>query len=150
MNKLIPVRGGTVATIDEALEEVEELRGWKERYPKLFEMANKVLSLPRSSSIHACGLLITSEPIHEVAPLMRGKGGERVTMYDGPTLEQLGFIKFDFLGLKNLSVLNIARNLVRERHGKDIDPDKLDPSDPNVFSTINAGNTDGIFQLESN
>lgn len=80
---------------------------------------------------------------------MRGKEGEAVSQYDGPTLEENGFIKFDFLGLKNLSVINVARQLILERHGIDIDPDELEPEDPEVFRTIQKGYTQGIFQLES-
>lgn len=98
---------------------------------------------------HNCGVLITPDPVYKAAPLMKGKDGETVTQYDGPTLEQLGYIKFDFLGLKNLSVLNIARQLVRERHGVDIDPDALEPDDPKVFELFRQGNTDGLFQVES-
>lgn len=90
MNKLIPAKFGKVYTIDEALEEVPELQKWQSDYPQLFELARKVESLPRSSSIHACGVLITPEPVYKAAPLMRGKEGETVTQYDGPTLEQLG------------------------------------------------------------
>jgi len=149
MNKLIPSHQGKTLSIDDSLDEVKELKQYEEKYPKLFEMAREVESMPRSSSIHACGILITPEPIAKSAPLMRGKEGERVTQYDGPTLESLGFIKFDFLGLKNLTVLSICRNLIRERHGKDIDPDKLEPDDPKPFETIRAGNTDGMFQIES-
>jgi DNA polymerase-3 subunit alpha len=149
MNKLIPQKFGKVYTIEESLVEVPELRKWQEKYPELFELAMKVEKLPRSSSIHACGILITPDPVDKAAPLMRGKEGERVTQYEGPTLEKLGYIKFDFLGLKNLSVINIARNLVKERHGIEIDPDKLEPDDPKVFQTIRDGHTDGLFQIES-
>lgn len=148
MNKLIPIKFGKVYSIEESLEEVPELRKWSDKYPKLFELAGKVEKLPRSSSIHACGILITAEPVHRAAPIMRGKGGEIVTQYDGPTLESLGYVKFDFLGLKNLSVLNIARNLVKERHNKDIDPDTLEPNDAKVFQMIKDGHTDGLFQIE--
>lgn len=80
---------------------------------------------------------------------MRSKEGDPVTQYDGPTLESLGYVKFDFLGLKNLSVINIARNLVEERHGISIDPDSLTPNDSKVFQLIKDGWTSGIFQLES-
>ncbi len=148
MNKLIPSHQGKVASIEEALESSKDLQKYKEKYPDLFDLAIKVEKLPRSSSIHACGLLITPEPIWKSAPLMRGKNGERVTQYEGPVLEELGYVKFDFLGLKNLSVINIARHLVKERHGIDINPDKLDPNDPNVFQIIKEGHTDGLFQIE--
>lgn len=149
MNKLIPAKFGKVYTIAESLQEVPELRKWEKQYPQLFELAQKVEKLPRSSSIHACGVLITPDPVHKSAPIMRGKNGETVTQYDGPTLEKLGYIKFDFLGLKNLSVINIARNLVQERHGIFIDPDKLEPDDPKVYEIIRQGFTDGLFQIES-
>ena len=90
MNKLIPAKFGKVYTIRESLEEVPELREWQKTYPKLFELAEKVEKLPRSSSIHACGVLITPEPVFKSAPIMRGKNGETVTQYEGPTLEKLG------------------------------------------------------------
>lgn len=149
MNKLIPVKFGKPYNIEESLEEVPELREWQAQYPELFDLAMKVEKLPRSSSIHACGILITPDPVYKAAPLMRGKDGETVTQYEGPVLEKLGYIKFDFLGLKNLSVINIARRLVKQRHGVDIDPDKLQPIDSRVFQTIKDGFTDGIFQFES-
>jgi DNA polymerase-3 subunit alpha len=149
MNKLIPVHQGKVMSIDEAMEVVAELKPYIHEYPELFDLAAKVEKLPRSASIHACGMLITPDPVYKAAPLMKGKNGERVTQYEGPTLEELGYIKFDFLGLKNLSVVDIARRLVRERHGIDIDPDRLDPTDVRVFQTIKDGWTDGVFQFES-
>ncbi len=143
------MKQGKVYSIDQALEEVAELREWQERYPQLFELSRKVQSLPRSASIHACGLVISPEPVYRYAPLMQGKDGETVTQYDGPTLEELGVIKFDFLGLKNLSVINLARNLVQQNHGVDVHPDDLEPNDPKVFQTIKKGNTAGMFQIES-
>jgi DNA polymerase-3 subunit alpha len=149
MNKLIPIKFGTPYSIDEALKEVPALREYKEKYPELFELASKVQNLPRSSSIHACGLLISPDPVDTISPIMRGKEGEIVTQYDGPTLEKLGAIKFDFLGLKNLSVLSICRTSIYERHGIDIDPDRLEPDDPKVFKMIQDGWTDGMFQIES-
>lgn len=148
MNKLIPQKFGKVYTIADSLLEVSELREWKVKYPELFELAEKVEKLPRSASVHACGLLITPDPIWKSAPIMRSKEGQAVTQYDGPTLEKLGYVKFDFLGLKNLSVINIARNLVKERHGIHVDPDKLEPDDDKVFKTIQEGWTDGLFQIE--
>lgn len=149
MNKLIPAKFGKVSSIKDSLEEVSELRVWEQRYPELFELAQKVEKLPRSSSVHACGVLITPDAIHRSAPIMRSKEGDPVTQYDGPTLEKLGYVKFDFLGLKNLSVLNIARQLVLQRHGVDVNPDELDPTDSKVFALIKEGHTDGMFQIES-
>ncbi len=149
MNKLIPTLFGKVYTIDEALDEVEALRGYELQYPKLFELARQVEMLPRSQSIHACGLVISPVPIFEMAPLLRGKEGEVVTQYDGPTLEKLGLLKMDLLGLKNLSVISIARDLVHQRTGLWINVDEMEPDDPRVFETIRQGFTDGLFQIES-
>jgi DNA polymerase-3 subunit alpha len=149
MNKLIPVHQGKVMSIEDAIEEVNDLKPYIKEYPELFDLASQVEKLPRSASIHACGMLITPDPVYKAAPLMRGKNGERVTQYEGPTLEAQGYIKFDFLGLKNLSVVDIARRLARQRHGVDIDPDALEPTDPKVFRTIGDGFTDGVFQFES-
>lgn len=149
MNKLIPSLFGQVYTIEQALDEVAELREYQETYPKLFELAMQVEKLPRSQSIHACGIVITPMPVVEVAPLMNGKNGEVVTQYDSVTLEMLGLLKFDFLGLKNLSVINIAREHVKRNHGVTIIPDDLEPDDGNVFRLIKEGHTDGVFQIES-
>jgi DNA polymerase-3 subunit alpha len=149
MNKLIPSLFGKVYTIEQALDQVPELREWQERFPKLFELASEVETLPRSQSVHACGVVITPNPIVDAIPLMLGKKDQIVTQYDGPTLDSLGRLKFDFLGLKNLSVISIARNSVRERHGINIEPDNLEPNDPKVFKLIKEGLTDGVFQVES-
>lgn len=149
MNKLIPSLFGQVYSIDQALEEVKELREYERQYPKLFELARKVLELPRTTSIHACGVVISPVPIHEVAPLMIGKDGEVVTQYDGPTLEKLGLLKMDFLGLKNLSVISIAKDLAEQTHGVRINIEDMEPDDPRVFETIRQGFTDGLFQIES-
>lgn len=98
---------------------------------------------------HNCGLVIGNEPIAKSIPLMAGKNGEIVTQYDGPTLEKAGFVKMDMLGLKNLSVIAMARDLVHQNHGVYIDVDELEPTDPKVFEIIRQGQTLGLFQIES-
>lgn len=149
MNKLIPSLFGQVYTIDQALEEVKELKEYERQYPELFALARKVLELPRTTSIHACGVVISPVPIFDIAPLMVGKEGEVVTQYDGPTLEKLGLLKMDFLGLKNLSVISIARELAEKNHGVKINIDDMEPDDMRVFETVRSGHTDGLFQIES-
>lgn len=149
LNKYIPSNQGKVMPISEALEEIKEVRVYAERYPRLFELALEVENMPRTQGIHACGVLITPDPITDEVALIRGKAGERVTSFDGPTLESKGFIKFDFLGLKNLSVVELCRRLVEKRHGHLIDVDNLEPDDPNTFAMIQRGETDGVFQVES-
>lgn len=149
INKFVPFFQGNSPSVEECIETVPEIAAFAEEHPELFEMAIKIQGMPRTSSTHACGILISPTDISQEIPLMRGKEGEAVSQYDGPTLEENGFIKFDFLGLKNLSVINVARQLILERHGIDIDPDELEPEDPEVFRTIQKGYTQGIFQLES-
>lgn len=149
INKFVPFFQGKSPSVEECIETVPEIAAFAQEHPQLFQMAIKVQGMPRTSSVHACGILISPTDISQEIPLMRGKEGEAVSQYDGPTLEENGFIKFDFLGLKNLSVINIARQLILERHGIDIDPDTLEPDDPAVFRTIQKGYTQGLFQLES-
>lgn len=150
LNKHIPSHQGKVMPISDALDEIKQVKAYAERYPRLFELALEVESMPRTQGVHACGVLITPEPITEEVALIKGKkAGERVVAYDGPTLEQKGFIKFDFLGLKNLSVIEICRRLVEKRHGYLIDVDNLIPEDTNTFEMIRRGETDSLFQIES-
>lgn len=149
ITKHVPSHQGNSFTIEECLDQVDAIIQYERQYPELFQMALSFESLPRSASTHACGVLITNEDIPTNIPLMRGTKGNPVTQYGGPVLETKGWIKFDFLGLKNLSVLDIARQLIRDRHGIDIDPDKLSPDNPQVFRTIQSGKTLGLFQIES-
>lgn len=90
MNKLIPMDGAETVPLDDAVEMVPRLKQFEEEYPRLFELVRKVENMPRSASIHPCGVLITPEPVHKSAPLMKGKHDERVAQYDGPTLEEIG------------------------------------------------------------
>ncbi|MDA1918137.1 DNA polymerase III subunit alpha [Bacillus cereus group sp. BcHK140] len=149
VNKYIPSHQGKVMPISEALEEIKEVKAYAKKYPRLFELALEVESMPRTQGIHACGMLITAEPITNEVALVRGKGGESVAGYDGPTLEAKGYIKFDFLGLKNLSVVELCRRMVEDRYGYLIDVDNLIPEDQKTFDMIQRGETDGIFQIES-
>lgn len=149
INKHVPVVFGKPYSIAKCIEEVPIIQEYNEQYPELFEMALKVEGMPRSASTHACGILVAPSNIGSTVPVMRGKEGEMVSQYDGPTLEEFGFLKFDLLGLKNLSVVAIARDLVKERHGEDLNPDAFEPDDDAVYATIGNGKTLGIFQLES-
>lgn len=145
----VKIVNGNVPNVEEALESSTELQEYNKTYPELFTMAASVLKMPRSNSIHASGILITPHSMVGNIPLKRGKGGEVVAQYDGDTLEDIGYIKFDLLRLKNLSVIDIARQLVEEHHGDIIHPDQLKPTDPKVFKLIQRGETDALFQIES-
>ena len=100
-------------------------------------------------AVHNCGVEVSPVPLSSNLPLMRSREGTAVTQYEGPVLENIGYVKFDILGLKNLSVLRIACELIKARHSIDLDINNLEPDDADVFEMIRKGNTMGIFQLES-
>ena len=100
-------------------------------------------------AVHNCGVEVSPVPLSSNLPLMRSREGTAVTQYEGPVLENIGYVKFDILRLKNLSVLRIACELIKARHSIDLDINNLEPDDADVFEMIRKGNTMGIFQLES-
>ena len=100
-------------------------------------------------AVHNCGFEISPVNLYNNLPLSLGKNGELVTQYEGPVLEKLGYIKFDILGVKVLSIIEIAVNLIEERTGIKLEMNELEPTDEKVFETIRNGNTQGIFQLSS-
>lgn len=116
---------------------------------KMIDMAIKLEGLPRQSGTHAAGVVIGQKPIGEYVPLGRGVEDAIVTQYDKDLIEELGLLKMDFLGLRNLTVIEDAKRFIRENHGVDIDFAKMELDDPEVFELISAGKTDGVFQLES-
>ncbi len=116
---------------------------------KLIDMAIKLEGLPRQSGTHAAGVVIGQKPIGEYVPLGRGVEDAIVTQYDKDLIEELGLLKMDFLGLRNLTVIEDAKRFIKENHGVDIDFAKMELDDPEVFELISAGKTDGVFQLES-
>lgn len=99
-------------------------------------------------AVHNCGIQISPVTLDNNIPLMKSKEGSAVTQYEGPILENIGFVKFDILGLKNLSVLRIACELIDQRHRVLIDINNIEPEDEKVFEMIHQGNTQGVFQLE--
>lgn len=148
-NKHIPSHNGKVMSIEEAVVEIPTIKKAAEDNPKVFDLAIDLQEMPKSSGIHACGFEISPVSLYNNLPLSLGKNGELITQYEGPVLEQLGYIKFDILGVKVLSIIEIAVNLIQERTGIKLDMNELDPTDEKVFETIRSGNTQGIFQLSS-
>lgn len=139
-------------TLDKALAENNELRRAYEsdeqiRY--LIDMAKRLEGLPRHASTHAAGVVISKEPVVEYVPLARSSDGNIVTQFDMTTLEQLGLLKMDFLGLRTLTVIQDTVNMAKENTGDEIDLDAIDYDDPQVMDMIGKGNCDGVFQLES-
>lgn len=145
-------------TIEDAIKSSSELRSEYESSPvakKLIDTAKKIEGIARSASVHPAGIVISEKPLVEYTPLMfAGDGTTLVTQYPHHSLEELGILKMDFLGLKNLTILAAAIRLVKSRRGEVVDvwdipltPD--DPRSEKAFDMIGRGETTGVFQLAS-
>jgi DNA polymerase-3 subunit alpha len=142
---------GPQTTLQEEVKrpEIQRLMESSPRIRELFEIALKLEGLPRHPSIHAAGVVISGVPVVEVAPLMKMDEDEVVVQYDMKACEAVGLIKFDFLGLKTLTIINNTLKLIKEAEGKEIDLNSIPLDDPKVFELLSSGETDGVFQLES-
>ena len=146
-----PVQGSTL-TIEENLEanpEFRKLYETDERVKKLIDLARKLEGSARHTGIHAAGVVIAPGPLDEYVPVHVDKDGTKATQFDMATLEMLGLVKMDFLGLKTLTELDYMRKLVKERHGVELNFLDLGFDDPNVYKLLQSGKTTGVFQLES-
>ena len=136
-------------TIDKALKENPELRRTyetDEQVKTLIDMGKRLEGLPRHSSMHAAGVVISQKSVDEYVPLSRAADGTITTQFTMTTLEELGLLKMDFLGLRTLTVIQNAVNMVRRKR-PDLDMEKIDYNDQKVMDYIGTGKTDGIFQL---
>ena len=139
-------------TIDKALAANNELKRAYEsdsEIRNLIDMAKRLEGLPRHASMHAAGVVISKKPVVEYVPLARGSDGSTVTQFVMTTLEELGLLKMDFLGLRTLTVIQNAVNMAKANTGDDIDLNKIDYNDAAVLDMIGTGRCDGVFQLES-
>ncbi|MHC4284547.1 MAG: DNA polymerase III subunit alpha, partial [Planctomycetota bacterium] len=140
-------------TLDKALKTEPQLKQAYEKdeqIRKVIDICKKLEGLTRHASVHAAGVVIADEPLTNFVPLYKASdSNDIVTQYEGPVVEKVGLLKMDFLGLKTLSVLERACQLVKDIHGQDIDLEKLDPTDTKVFQLFSGGKTKGIFQFES-
>ncbi len=140
-------------TIRRAMQENARLRNEYETKPeirKLLDTAMKLEGIPRHASTHAAGVVISNLPITEYVPLqINPRDGSVITQFPMTTLETLGLLKMDFLGLRNLTVIRHATEIIKETRGIDVDLEHLRFDDKNVYDLIASGDTDGIFQLES-
>lgn len=138
-------------TIDKALQMNPELRKTYENDPQvklLIDMCKRLEGLPRHSSMHAAGVVIGQREIDDFVPLSRASDGSITTQFTMTTLEELGLLKMDFLGLRTLTVIQNAVQLAKSKN-PELDMDQIDYNDKQVLSYIGTGKTDGIFQLES-
>lgn len=139
-------------TIDKALDMNPELKRAYEEQPEithLIDMAKRLEGLPRHTSMHAAGVVISQKEVDEYVPLSRAQDGTIVTQFTMTTLEELGLLKMDFLGLRTLTVIQNAQRMIERNSGVHLNMDKIDYNDKKVLDSLGTGKTDGVFQLES-
>lgn len=155
LSKMIPSFRGKVFSIEEAVGKVKEIKERLSENKELagaVELARSLENMVRHSSTHAAGVVISNEPLADYIPLYRGSKNETVTQFDMNSIEKLGYVKFDFLGLKTLTILDKAVKYVRENQGKEekeFDLDRVPLDDPKVYALLREGATMGVFQVES-
>ncbi|MBL7215593.1 MAG: DNA polymerase III subunit alpha [Phycisphaerae bacterium] len=150
--KLVPAE--LKMTLDKALDVEPDL---KKAYDedaithKVIDIGRKLEGLARHASVHACGVVIADEPLTNFLPVYKQAGSDDlITQFEGPTVEKVGLLKMDFLGLKTLSVIQRAIDLIKELHDETINIEAIDKTDQKVFKEIfGAGRTKGVFQFES-
>lgn len=150
VSKLIPMFTG----LDEALRDVPELKEIYENDPdakRLMDSARKLEGVARHASRHACGVVITKDPLESRVPSQFASADDQsiITQYSLHPIEDLGLLKMDFLGLSNLTILETCLQLIRERHGIELNFDSIPYDDKKTFQLFQRGDTTGVFQLES-
>ncbi len=139
-------------TLDKALDANPEFRTLyetNEQVKELVDMSRRLEGLPRHTSMHAAGVVISQKDVVEYVPLSRAQDGSLTTQFTMTTLEELGLLKMDFLGLRNLTVIQNTIRLIEKGRGIRIDMDHVDYDDKAVYASLGTGRTDGVFQLES-
>ena len=139
-------------TLERALElnpEMRKLYESDDQVHKLLDMCKRLEGLPRHTSMHAAGVVICPQAADEFVPLSRGADNSITTQFTMTTLEELGLLKMDFLGLRTLTVIKDAVDMIERNTGKRIDIEHLDYNDKDVLASIGSGRTEGVFQLES-
>ncbi len=138
--------------LDDALAQEPKIGELAKENPEiadLIKICRTLEGLTRHASTHAAGIVISDKPLVEYLPLYKGKNGEVVTQFDMKRVEGIGLVKFDFLGLRNLTVIDCTLKLIKEQGGTPPDLLELDLNDPDTYNLLCAGDTTGVFQLES-
>lgn len=156
--KLIPNVPGHKTSLKEALDQVPELAEYykQPKYRQLIDLAQKVEGVIRQTSIHAAAVVVADKPLYAYTPFQKDSdSGKVVTQYDMYSIDcnvsddAIGLLKFDFLGLRNLSIIQVAVNLIKKHRGVEVDIANLPLDDQKTFALLSSGETTGIFQLES-
>ncbi|MGL4610729.1 MAG: DNA polymerase III subunit alpha, partial [Trueperaceae bacterium] len=150
VSKLIPVVFGKSRPIAQAMEEVPEIKQMYDGGASEFmDVAMALEGLTRHASVHAAGVIIAKEPIQELAPVFRSGDGPIVCQYDMGSIEELGFLKMDFLGLRTLSFIEAAVRIIKSSRGVELNPDEFPMDDEKTFELLSRGEAAGVFQFES-
>jgi len=155
MAKLIPVSRGKPAKLKVMISEQTPAPEFKERYdkdPKVrhwLDMAMRIEGTNKTFGVHAAGVVIASQPLDEIVPLQRNNDGSVITQYFMEDLEMLGLLKMDFLGLRNLTMIQKTVDLIKQTRNFALDADNIPMNDLNTFQLLGRGQLEGIFQLES-
>ena len=150
VSKMVPAELNI--TLELALKKNPELKALydtDEQVKKLIDMSMRLEGLPRHTSMHAAGVVISRTSIDEYVPLSRGADGTITTQFTMTTLEELGLLKMDFLGLRTLTVIQDAVHMIEKDYGTRLDLDHIDYNDQKVMEAIGTGKNEGVFQLES-
>ena len=151
ISKAIPATLGM--TLNEAIETSPPLKEMYQNEPgvhRVIEFAKQLEGVSRNASTHAAGVVISREPLTELMPLQRATNSDAVmTQYEMHAVDALGLLKFDFLGLSNLTILRVAVDLIKAHRGEEIDLEKIPLDDKKTFDLLTTGETTGVFQLES-
>jgi DNA polymerase III subunit alpha len=150
VSKLIPVVFGKSRPIAQAMQEVPEIKQMYDNGSSEFmDVAMALEGLTRHASVHAAGVIIAREPIQELAPVFRSGDGPIVCQYDMGSIEELGFLKMDFLGLRTLSFIEAAVRIIKGSRGIELNPDDFPMDDEKTFELLSRGEAAGVFQFES-
>jgi DNA polymerase III subunit alpha len=155
MAKLIPISRGKPAPLRTMISADTPAPEFKERYDKdpqvrhWLDMAIRIEGTNKTYGVHAAGVVIASEPLDEIVPLQRNNEGATITQYFMEDLESLGLLKMDFLGLKNLTIIEQTVELIKQNHQVEIDLDGLNLDDTNSYKLLAKGELEGLFQVES-
>ncbi|SDI04718.1 DNA polymerase III catalytic subunit, DnaE type [Pseudobutyrivibrio sp. 49] len=154
IKKLIPdvLPDGKKVTIENAIKYSPDLRAMYEaddEIRKLLDICKSLEGLPRNTGVHAAGVVISGKPTDEYMPLALGKGDVIITQYEKEVIEEIGLLKMDFLGLRNLTVINDTLKQVEKNYGIKLDLHDIDYNDKGAMELFAAGKTDGVFQFES-
>jgi DNA polymerase-3 subunit alpha len=151
ITKLVPAELNI--RLRDALEKEPDLQDLYDKEPQvheMFDIALRLEGMARNASVHAAGVVISPQPLTELVPLYKTNKDEIVTQFDMASIEELGLLKMDFLGLTTLTIVNETLNLIRQTQGREISLEDLPPNDAETYATIfSEGLTDGVFQFES-